>query len=219
MSSIRNIAPSNIAPVDLAKRIGANGVNIILETLWLAYHDLKIADIIKPDYAENKITQEWVLKVTMRWDSENRASRINTHLTPINQYEDDTMAKSTRKSPAIDFCFRAFDVGDGYFGVECKNLYDKQPDKKQRYVEKGVKHFISGQYASKSTVSAMIGYVLSGRIPDAVQSLTPLIAATDPIQNLTRELLVKDPQYKSSHLRTTDGKEILLYHLFFNFVA
>lgn len=123
MSSIRNITSSNIVPVDLANHLGLNGVNIILETLWLAYHDLKADGIINPDYAENMITQEWVIKVTNRWYRENRASRINVYLVPQNQHEDDTMAKSSRKSPSIDFCFRAWNPSEGYFGAECKNLY------------------------------------------------------------------------------------------------
>jgi hypothetical protein len=129
------------------------------------------------------------------------------------------MAKSKRKSPSIDFCFRAWNSNDGYFGAECKNLYEKRLDKKRRYVETGVKHFISGYYASKSSVSAMIGYILSGDVSDAVSSLTPLIADTKPIQNLTREMLNPNPQYKSSHIRTSDNQKILLHHLFFDFVA
>jgi len=205
--------------MDLANRLGLNGVNIILETLWLAYHDLKVDNIIKPDHAENIITQEWAIKVTDRWYRENRALRVNVYLVPQNQHDDDTMAKSKRKSPTIDFCFRAWNPGDGYFGAECKNIYINQLDKKKRYVDTGVKHYISGYYGSKSTVSAMIGYILSGDISDAVNCLVPLIAETKPIQNLTREILIHDPQYKSSHVRTNDGREITLHHLFFDFVA
>lgn len=219
MSSIRNITPSNIVPVDLANLLGLSGVSIILETFWLAYHDLKADGIISPDYAENMITQEWVIKVTNRWFRENRASRINVYLIPQNQHEDDTMAKSKRKSPSIDFCFRAWNPSEGYFGAECKNLYNNKPDKKRRYVDTGVKHFVSGYYASKSTVSAMIGYILSGDISDAVNCLNPLIAETKPVQNLTREMMVSDPQYKSCHVRTNDSKEIILHHLFFDFVT
>ncbi len=219
MSSIKCITSSNIAPVDLANLLCKNGVNIIIETLWLAYQDLKAEGIVKPKDNENKITQEWVIKVTERWYKDNRASKINVCLVPQNQYEDNTMAKSKRNSPTIDFCFRAWNSNDGYFGAECKNLYKNKMDKKRRYVETGVKHFISGYYASKSSVSAMIGYILSGDVSDVVSCLTPLIADTKPIQNLTREILSPNPQYKSSHIRTSDDQEILLHHLFFDFVA
>ena len=219
MSSIKNISQSNTVPIDLAKHLGVEGINIILNMLWLAYHDLKSEGIIQEKDGENKITQEWGARLTHRWYKDNRASRICIRLVPQNQYEDDTMARSKRKSPAIDFCFRAWNSNEGYFGAECKNLYKKRLDKKKRYVETGVNHFVSGYYASKSTVSAMVGYVLSGDIPDVVNCLTPLIGRTNPIQNLTRDMLVEDPQYKTLHMRTCDGEEIRLHHLFFNFVA
>lgn len=64
----------------------------------------------------------------------------------------------------------------------------------------------------------MIGYILSGDIPDVVKCLIPLILDIEPLQNLTREMMISDPQYKSFHVRTNDGKEILLHHLFLTFV-
>jgi len=159
------------------------------------------------------------LCITDIWYEENRASKVRIKLSPINQYEDESNKTNSRKSPQIDFCFRSWtDVS--YFGIECKNLYNKKNQKKKRYVEKGVNHFISGYYASQSSVSAMVGYVLTGRIEDAVNDLTPIIESlASPIMNLTRDLVSEEPQYKSRHLRTTDNVEILLYHLFFDFVA
>jgi hypothetical protein len=126
---------------------------------------------------------------------------------------------NNRKAPQIDFCFRSWD-DVSYFGIECKNLYSRRPQKKRRYVEKGINHFISGYYASQSSVSAMIGYVLTGNVAGTVKDLTPIIERlSPPIMNLTRDLFSADPQYKSKHLRTSDNTEILLYHLFFDFVA
>ena len=41
MSGIKNISISNPVPTDLAKRLGKNGIGIILSTFWLGYHDLR----------------------------------------------------------------------------------------------------------------------------------------------------------------------------------
>lgn len=219
MSSIRNISASNIVPSDIARRLGSGGLKEILEVMWLAYHDLKSDGIISANYDEDEITQEWFIRLYHRWTSDNRAARVNISLTPINQYTDDTMAKPRGKSPTIDFCFRAWNKDDGYFGAECKNLYVGNHAKSKRYVEKGVKHFISGYYSSKSSVSAMIGYVLLGTVPEIVNELLPIINDTDPTQNLGRELMVMDPQYKSIHTRTSDHQKITVHHLFFRFVS
>ena len=37
MSSIKNISASNPVPNDLAKRLGNDGIGVILATLWLGY--------------------------------------------------------------------------------------------------------------------------------------------------------------------------------------
>ena len=219
MISNRNIDASNTIPYDLAQALGRDGINVIIETLWLAYHELKRSCVFNRFTHENIITQEWGIYLTELWYQENRASRIQIKITPINQYENESSAESTRKAPQIDFCFRSWDE-PSYFGIECKNLYSKRPDKTRRYVEKGVNHFVSGYYASSSTVSTMIGYVLSGSVEGAVRDLLPLIESLSaPIMNLTRDMLSQELQYKSRHLRTSDSKEILIYHLFFDFAA
>jgi len=219
MSSIRNISSSNIVPSDIAQKLGTGGVNEIIEVMWLAFHDLKESMIITVSDQEDAITQEWYIKLHNRWTSENRAARLTFYLTPINQYSDDTMAKSRRKSPVIDFCFRSWDKNDGYFGAECKNLYAGNRAKTIRYVEKGVKHFVSGYYGSKSSVSAMIGYILSGTELELANELLPIIGEMNPIQNLGRELLVPNPQYKSIHIRTSDKQHITVHHLLFGFTS
>lgn len=219
MSSIRNISASNPMPVDLAKRIGKNGVVEVLSVMWQGYDDLHAENVITSDMNENSITQEWYLRVNERWHQENRASRISVRLSPTVQYEDDTLAKTRGQSPAIDFCFRAWSKDEGYFGAECKNLYDHDKKHIKRYVSTGVNNYTSGRYGSKSTVSSMIGYVLTGDISKIVDDLCKEIATTKPRTNLTRALGTRDAQYKTTHVRTLDGELITLYHLLFDFVA
>ena len=200
MSSIRNITASSAVPDDLAKRLGPAGINEILLTLWQGYHDM-IADTsitITENTEEDDITQEWYGKISLRWTGENRATilRINS-IGPVHQYQDPTL--------------------NSYFGAECKNLYNHKKDKIKRYVETGVKNYISGRYGSQSSESSIIGYVLSGKIPEIVNELVSEIAKVTPVSNLSRELRYMEPQYSSQHMRNLDNQEITIHHLFFDF--
>lgn len=220
MSSIRNITASSAVPDDLAKRLGPTGVNEILLTLWQGYHDL-IADtsiIITANAEEDDITQEWYGKILQRWTNENRATilRMNS-IGPVHQYQDSTLKKGRGYKPTIDFCFRDWDTSNSYFGAECKNLYNHRKEKIKRYVETGVNNYTSGRYGSQSSESSIVGYVLSGRIPDIIKELIAEIAKVEPINNLTRELRYVDPQYSSLHKRLVDKGEIILHHLLFDF--
>ena len=75
-----------------------------------------------------------------------------------------------------------------------------------------------GRYGSQSSESSIIGYVLSGKIADIVDELKIEIAKRVPIANLARSISF-NPQYKSTHMRTYDNEEIILHHLFFDFVS
>lgn len=220
MSSIRNITSSTTVPDDLAKRLGPNGVNEILLTLWQGYHDLIADPAIKITKTANEddITQEWYGKISQRWAAGNRAVILKLHnIGPVHQYQDPAQKKSGGYRPTIDFCFRDWDTSNSYFGSECKNLYDNRNDKIKRYVSTGVNNYTSGRYGSQSSESSLIGYVLSGNIPKIVTELSAEIAKTLPISNLSRELRYIDPQYSSHHQRNIDNSEIIIHHLFFDF--
>ena len=220
MSSIRNITASTAVPDDLAKRLGPSGVNEILLILWQGYHDI-IADTnitITENTEEDDITQEWYGKISLRWTSENRATILRTNsIGPVHQYQDSTLKKGHGYKPTIDFCFRDWDTSNSYFGAECKNLYNHKKDKIKRYVDTGVKNYTSGRYGSQSSESSIIGYVLSGKIPEIVAELITEIATVAPISNLSRELRYTEPQYASQHMRFTDKSVITLHHLLFDF--
>lgn len=220
MSSIRNIAASSAVPDDLAKRLGLAGVNEILLTLWQGYHDL-MADInvtITENAEEDDITQEWYGKISQRWVNKNRATTLRrNNIGPVHQYQDATLKKNRGCKPTIDFCFRDWETSNSYFGAECKNLYNHRKDKIKRYVDTGVKNYTSGRYGSQSSESSIVGYVLSGKIPEIVTELISEIATVAPVSNLYRELRYAEPQYASQHKRATDKSEITLHHLLFDF--
>lgn len=220
MAGIRNISASNTVPDDLAKRLTANGVYEILVVLWQGYRDLLLDPNISIDETaeEDDISQEWCGKISQKWYSKNRALVLQPfNLTPVYQYQDPTLRKKRGYKPTIDFCFRDWDTSNSYFGAECKNLYQNKPKKITRYVETGVKNYTSGRYGSQSSESALVAYVLSGGIPTHVNDLILEMSPEQPIENLNRELLYSDPQYRSKHVRTLDGQTITLHHLFFDF--
>lgn len=222
MSSIRNITSSTPVPHDLAKKIGVGGVNEILDLFWKGYQELKNVPsfIVDSSSEENDITQKWYEKILGIWDSRNRATSIALNgLRPIHQYGDNTMKKRKgTNAPTIDFCFKDWSTDNSYFGAEAKNLYESRPDKIERYVSTGVDNYTTGRYGSQSSESSIIGYVLSGKIPDIVNELKAEMAKGSPVANLARSTSA-NPQYKSSHLRTLDSQEITLHHLFFDFVS
>ena len=209
-------------PPDLAKKIGVGGVNEILDVFWKGYQELKrdTTFIVDPSSEEDDITQKWYEKILGIWDSRNRATSIVLNgLRPIHQYGDNTMKKRKgSKAPTIDFCFKDWSTDNSYFGAEAKNLYESRPDKIERYVSTGVDNYTTGRYGSQSSESSIIGYVLSGKIPDIVNELRVEMAKGSPVANLSRSTSA-NPQYKSSHLRTLDSQEITLHHLFFDFVS
>ena len=218
LSSIREIKSSTSMPIDLAEKIGINGINEILDVFWVAYHALLESPRcnISVNTNEDYITQEWFLFVQRIWFSQNRATLA--FLSPVHQYGDTTMQQKGKSSPSIDFCFRDWNsINNSYFGAEAKNLYRKNKSKIVRYVNTGISHYTSGRYGSQSSKSAMLGYVLSGEIPNIVMQLTDAIAMTSPIENLSRMTYLTDPQYLSKHLRSSDNKEIEIFHLFFDF--
>lgn len=209
-------------PPDLAKKIGVGGVNEILDVFWKGYQELKYDSsfVVNSSSEEDDITQKWYEKILDIWDSRNRATSIALNgLRPIHQYGDNTMKKRKgSKAPTIDFCFKDWSTDNSYFGAEAKNLYESRPDKIERYVSTGVDNYTTGRYGSQSSESSIIGYVLSGKIPDIVNELRVEIAKGSPVANLSRSPSA-NPQYKSSHLRTLDNQEIILHHLFFDFVS
>lgn len=222
MSSIRNITSSTPMPPDLAMKIGVGGVNEILDVFWKGYQELKYDSsfVVNSSSEEDDITQKWYEKILDIWDSRNRATSIALNgLRPIHQYGDNTMKKRKgSKAPTIDFCFKDWSTDNSYFGAEAKNLYESRPDKIERYVSTGVDNYTTGRYGSQSSESSIIGYVLSGKIPDIVNELRVEMAKGSPVANLSRSTSA-NPQYKSSHLRTLDNQEIILHHLFFDFAS
>lgn len=186
----------------------------------LGYKDLYATGMVGADTDEDTITVEWYLKVYNRWTSENRASQVNVNLIPTNQYPDVTVKKKRGKAPTIDFCFRAWNRDEGYFGAECKRLKSNNAKLLQEYVDNGLMRFVNGKYSLMCSESAMIGYIQEGTIKDIVDKLKVLLATNTRLEEqLLREVREENPQYKSAHNRKIDNQTITVHHLFFDFVV
>jgi len=218
MSLIKDIATgiSGNIPYDLARRLGPSGINLILEIMWLSYHDLNKDGLISSVLDENEITQKWYTKIQSRW-ADDRALRIDCNLHPMNQYVDPTYARPKGAKPTIDFCFHSYDYSDSYFGAECKILIDNKIAKYNRYISTGVENFTSGRYSSKCSTSALIGYVMGQGLINIITEIKKRVDCSDATKEMARNNLWVEPHYNSSHLRKTDNCEININHLFFTF--
>ena len=219
MGGIKSFTGSNPVPVDLAEKLGADGIRIILNTMWMAYYDLYSDGNDYSTADEDSITVEWYTKLFDRWTSENRASQVRVKLIPISQFPDETHKKPFGKPPTIDFCFRSWNKNEGYFGAECKRLNKSNNKLTKEQVVNGVMRYVDGRYASQTCVSAMIGYLQGGRISDIVTDLRQALLTSSLEENLTRELYVPDPEYTTVHKRSITTQRFLLYHLFFDFTS
>lgn len=216
--SLSKVINTPTVPTDLVEELGPEGVREILEIFWMSYQDM-----IKSEYkadegkSEDKITEDWYAFIQQRWFRENRATVIKLHLYPVTQHMDETMAKPRGQAPKIDFCFRTWASDDRYFGAECKNLAEGNAYLNKRYIDTGVENYISGRYGSFSTENALIGYVLKGSLPGIVKTLGEKIKENDDAGGLSRDITYIEPHYFSRHVRRSDGKEIKIDHLFFDF--
>ena len=55
--------------------------------------------------------------------------------------------------------------------IECKRLNVNGASLATEYVSKGMMRFVTGQYAPDLPIGAMIGYVMDGQVPEALDSV------------------------------------------------
>lgn len=192
-------------------------IPLIISVLWEAYHALRNDNtiVISHNSKENEITEEWFVRVQNIWYSRQECSLSSLH--PVTQAPSTNPQSSSRGTPMIDFCMRTMSSSGFRYGVECKRLYQDNSTYIGHYITEGINRFVSGYYESNTVRSSMVGYVLTGTVPDIVSKINSRLASYHPLVPLTRNNQVSDPQYTSRHTRTSDQKEITLDHLFFDF--
>jgi hypothetical protein len=207
--------PSSV-PIDIAKRLGEQGIRHLLTLLTNAYRDLYARQWVTADSPEDSITEEWFVHIQSRWSSNHAFG-----LVPIHQKQDRSKAKSRGRAPTVDFCFRDKFFQRSYFGAECKLLDQGSRKHLNAYLgdKEGIGRFVSGQYSSNTGAGAMVGYVRRGDCCIVAKDVSSEIKRLkgNPTLKKSRPLPDFDHLYESQHNRDNGVSPFLCYHLFFVF--
>lgn len=207
-----DIAEDTFVSEDIVKLLGPTGINLLLEIMWLAYHNI-CKKGIKKNYDENRITEEFLVEINEIFPDFKSSFKIK--LSAVNQKSDTFKKFPKGQAPTIDFSFRSYYIDDIYFGAECKLFVDGCNTRRKNYVTDGMARYLNRRYSNKSSEASMIGYIVNDSIEDSVTIINNTLEKI-PTTLLTRSFDFDDPYYLSKHQRE-DNSQILLHHLFFNF--
>ncbi|MBI5492404.1 MAG: hypothetical protein HY893_05680 [Deltaproteobacteria bacterium] len=170
--SLSDLSKRQHAP-DLAKQLGADGIRCLLKLMCEAYHELLASGFVQKDTPENTINEQWSAYIIMKWRQNQSISVI-----PIPQKEDLTRGKKGKRSPTIDFCFRAELYPESYFGAECKLLDEGNKKHIHEYLsdKNGIGRYLDGRYGAKSSAGAMVGYIRVGKSTNVIKDLSGKIS-------------------------------------------
>lgn len=133
---------------------------------------------------------------------------------------DEDMPEITGRADIRFSCGRGIET---YFPVEAKRLYVTYPKGAKAslvkdYVSDGMMRYVTGQYASKMAVGAMLGYVCDSTVPVAKKALS---AAVD--KEAANLRLAKSGTWQTSSIAVTpsvyetrhdlDGRNFTMYHI------
>ena len=111
-----------------------------------------------------------------------------------------------------------------YFAIECKRLNvlanRRRSSLARNYVKKGMMRFITGQYAEGLDKGGMLGYVMDGKIADAIASVKQAIDSRSSLLALDKgtslcvcTLRPTDKQVKETK-HIPSGNSFVIYHVF-----
>ena len=113
---------------------------------------------------------------------------------------------------------------DVYFAIECKRLNVCRGRRRvflaDEYVNEGMMRFVSGKYAAGLDKGGMLGYVMDGRLDDAISSVTMAIESRKQMlamaANSTLKKSLTCPQNRRVHETNhkSSSCQILLHHMF-----
>lgn len=133
---------------------------------------------------------------------------------------DDEEPEITGRADIIFTCGKGLET---YFPVEAKRLYVTYPSGKtaslvKDYINDGMMRYVTGQYASKMSEGAMLGYVCDSTVPVAKKALS---ASVD--KEAAKLRLAKSGAWQTSSIAVTpsvdetrhdlDGRSFIMYHI------
>lgn len=178
-----------------------------------------------PDAKEDEITT-----ALCRALRDNRTARelmftIDTQLVELDPVPGEDLGR-------LDIAFRPLiPREDIYFCLECKrlNVVNKGQTRAYaaEYVLRGMIRFVTGQYSRAVRHGGMLGYVLDGRVDDAIANVSVNVQAQcgplcmdqpgtmHPSSILTEEISARETVHRRSH----ESVEFRIHHLFMGAAA
>jgi len=107
-----------------------------------------------------------------------------------------------------------------YFSIECKRLNDKNQRGKTglnaKYVKEGIRRYKDEDYTAYHGCNGMVGFVVANMdIAYNTQCINSFLARSEWLKKVN-VIPDFDNAYLSSH-RTVSGRQLMLYHLMFDF--
>ena len=152
----------------------------------------------KPSEIENDLTKRLYLQLCRY--PEYRTGPLEPHWESQVVVLDDDEPGITGRVDIRFSCGRGIET---YFPVEAKRLFVTYPKGGKAslvadYIDDGMMRFVTGQYGSKMTVGAMLGYVCDNTVPKAKSAL---IAATG--KDALKLRLTADGRWQESNLNVS----------------
>lgn len=197
---------------DFAQYLGQGGLEAVLALMWEAYEDLIEDQVDVKSWGEVQITEQWFVRIQMRWKQSNISA------IPMMEKTDSSQASTANKGkkPTIDFCFRSDWDRNSYFGAECK-LLDDSAFLIREYIVEGVCRYLSGKYGSKCSSGSMVGYVLGSDLSKVLQKLNDAMRRLSENPSLIKKDGAHENHYNSRYQRSVGLSPFELHHLFFLF--
>lgn len=207
--------PESHSASDFVKLFPAEDISRILQNLQNCCETLERQNLFE---LENDLTKR-LFKQLCRC-REYRIGPVEPHWeSQVVRFDEDEPEITGR----VDIKFSCGRGIETYFPVEAKRLYVTYPKGAKAslvkdYINDGMMRYVTGQYASKMTEGAMLGYVCDSTVPVAKKALAAEVAKEALKLQLARNgawqtspLAVSHPVDETSH--DLDDRSFAMYHI------
>ena len=209
-------------------------MNVIgVPNAWINLIDTMVPDILKlvtttwealpppaSDAYEDPITELLCLALKQNRDLSELPFRIDIQLVELEPEAD-------QKQGRMDIAFSPLiPREDIYFCLECKRLNVIKDGTLRKYASQYVTHgmvrFITGQYSKLVKHGGMLGYVLDGKVDNAIDDVSSVIHKSRDSLGMLKTAIVEqssiiptDNRIKETrHKRPHNGQEFKIHHIF-----
>ena len=186
----------------------------LVRTTW------KTMPALPPDALEDPTTEELCRRLRQNRTAAMLPFRIDIQMVELGESPDGDQGR-------MDIVFSPMLPTEVvYFCLECKRLNVTRAGTTRsyatEYVTHGMMRFVTGQYASHVQHGAMLGYVLDGNIPAALQRVSAAIGTRcdelgmeKPCSVLQSSIRTTDPSAaETRHRRSPSQEPFVIHHLF-----